>query len=75
MDDWMPPARVVAPAPPVRCTRLVTPPNGTILNPFLGSGSAAVAAKLEGMNMYAFDTDADYVRFARARVAATESET
>jgi hypothetical protein len=54
--------------------RLVTPPNGTILNPFLGSGSAAVAAKLEGMNMYAFDTDADYVRFARARVAATESE-
>jgi site-specific DNA-methyltransferase (adenine-specific) len=48
--------------------RLVTPPGGTILDPFMGSGSTGKAAKLEGFNFIGIDREAEYVALAQARI-------
>ena len=50
--------------------RLVTPPGGTILDPFMGSGSTLVAAQAEGFDAIGIDTEAAYCEIAAARVAA-----
>lgn len=50
--------------------RLVTPPGGTILDPFMGSGSCGIAAKLEGFDYTGIELDAEYVAIAEARIAA-----
>jgi site-specific DNA-methyltransferase (adenine-specific) len=53
--------------------KLVTPPNGTVLDPFLGSGSTAVAATLEGFEWIGCEMTEDYWPIIEARVAwATE---
>jgi len=49
--------------------RLVTPPGGTVLDPFTGSGSTGKAAILEGFVFIGCELDADYVRIAEARCA------
>jgi len=48
--------------------RLVTPPNGTILDPFTGSGSTGKAATLEGFNFIGIEQSAEYVEIANARI-------
>ena len=48
--------------------RLVTPPNGVILDPFLGSGSTGKAAMYEGFNFVGFDLNSEYIDIARARI-------
>jgi site-specific DNA-methyltransferase (adenine-specific) len=48
--------------------RLVTPPNGTILDPFLGSGSTGKAAMYEGFNFVGFDLNSEYIAIAKARI-------
>jgi site-specific DNA-methyltransferase (adenine-specific) len=48
--------------------RLVTPPNGTILDPFLGSGSTGKAAIYEGFNFVGFDLNSEYIDIAKARI-------
>jgi site-specific DNA-methyltransferase (adenine-specific) len=48
--------------------RLVTPPNGVILDPFLGSGSTGKAAIYEGFQFVGFDLSAEYVEISRARI-------
>jgi len=50
--------------------RLVTPPGGTILDPFMGSGSCGIAAKLEGFDYIGIELDPEYVAIAEARIAA-----
>lgn len=40
--------------------RLVTPPGGTTMSPFLGSGTDAVAAVLEGFNFIGMDVSDEY---------------
>lgn len=50
--------------------RLVTPPNGTILDPFTGSGSTGKAAKLEGFSFIGIEQSAEYVGIATARIKA-----
>jgi DNA modification methylase len=52
--------------------RLITPPGGTILDPFMGSGSTGIAAILEGFNFIGFDLDPDYVKIAEARISNYE---
>lgn len=52
--------------------RLITPPGGTILDPYMGSGSTGIAALLEGFNFIGFDLDADYVKIAEARITNYE---
>jgi len=48
--------------------RLVTPPGGTVLDPFAGSGSTGAAAVMEGFRFLGIERDADYVAIARARI-------
>jgi DNA modification methylase len=55
--------------------RLVTPPGGTVLDPFLGSGTTAVACALEGFDLVGIEKDAGYVEIARRRVNAALAET
>ena len=50
--------------------RLVTPPGGTVLDPFMGSGSTLKAAELEGFSAIGIEIDADYIAIARRRIAA-----
>jgi site-specific DNA-methyltransferase (adenine-specific) len=48
--------------------RLVTPPGGTVLDPFTGSGSTGKAAKLEGFSFIGIEREAEYVAIAQARI-------
>ncbi len=48
--------------------RLITPPGGTILDPFTGSGSTGKAAILEGFNFIGIELDPDYIKIAEARI-------
>jgi len=48
--------------------KLVTPPSGTVLDPFLGSGSTAVAAILEGFEWIGCEMTEDYFPIIEARV-------
>lgn len=52
--------------------RLVTPPGGTVLDPFTGSGSTGKAAMLEGFNFIGIEREAEYVAIAEARIAETQ---
>jgi len=52
--------------------RLVTPPGGTVLDPFMGSGSTGRGAVLEGFNFIGCEMEAEYAAIARARIAAVE---
>jgi len=49
--------------------RLVTPPGGTVLDPFTGSGSTGCAAVLEGFDFIGIEREAEYVAIAEARIA------
>jgi site-specific DNA-methyltransferase (adenine-specific) len=55
--------------------RLITPPNGTVLDPFMGSGSTGKACVYEGFNFIGIDQSAEYVEIARARIEFALSET
>ncbi len=79
LDVWEIPAesatRVGHPAPfPValveRCIQLFTYGGDVVLDPFMGSGTTAVAAVNTGRRFVGYDTDSDYVRAARERVSS-----
>jgi DNA modification methylase len=53
--------------------RLVTPPGGIVLDPFMGSGSTGKAAILEGFRFIGIEREAEYVEIARARIGAVLS--
>lgn len=53
--------------------RLVTPPNGIVLDPFMGSGSTGIAARLEGFKFCGMEMDADYFKIAEKRIENFES--
>jgi len=48
--------------------RLVTPPDGLVLDPFAGSGTTGIAATLEGRRFVGIERDAEYAEIARARI-------
>jgi site-specific DNA-methyltransferase (adenine-specific) len=50
--------------------RLVTPPKGTVLDPFMGSGSTGKGAMAEGFRFIGIERDPDYFKIAEARVAS-----
>lgn len=54
--------------------RLVTPPNGLVLDPFAGSGSTGKAAILEGFRFIGFELETEYVEIANARIAAAKPD-
>ncbi|AWT34558.1 site-specific DNA-methyltransferase [Deinococcus actinosclerus] len=53
--------------------RLVTPPGGVVLDPFMGSGSTGKAAILEGFGFVGIDLSEEYVQIARQRVAHAQA--
>jgi DNA modification methylase len=52
--------------------RLVTPKGGTVLDPFLGSGTTAVAAIQEGVDWIGCEREPEYVAIIEARIAAAQ---
>ena len=49
--------------------RLAVPPGGVVVDPFLGSGTTAIAAELEGFRWLGIEREAGYARVAEARLA------
>jgi DNA modification methylase len=49
--------------------RLVTPPGGTVLDPFTGSGTTGIACALERFEFVGIEREAEYAAIARARLA------
>lgn len=74
--DWKPEPRAnthptVKPTDLMRwLCRLVTPPGGTILDPFMGSGSTGKAALLEGFKFIGCEREDEYMPIAEARIVA-----
>jgi site-specific DNA-methyltransferase (adenine-specific) len=54
--------------------RLVTPPGGTVLDPFMGSGSTGKAATLEGFSFVGCELQPEYMAIAEARIRHAEGE-
>jgi len=52
--------------------RLVTPPGGVVLDPFMGSGSTGKAAALEGFQFIGIERESEYLEIARARINAVQ---
>jgi len=48
--------------------RLVTPPGGIVLDPFMGSGTTGIAAVREGFSFIGIEREAAYLDIARARI-------
>lgn len=50
--------------------KLVTPPGGTVLDPFMGSGSTGIAAKRLGFEFIGIEMNEEYVEIAERRIEA-----
>ena len=54
--------------------RLITPSGGTILDPFMGSGSTGRGAVLEGFGFIGCELNPEYLELAKARIAAAAAK-
>ena len=54
--------------------RLITPQNGIVLDPFMGSGSTGKGAILEGFDFIGMELDPEYVEIAKARIEYAQKE-
>ena len=54
--------------------KMITPPNGIVLDPFCGSGTTGVACKLDGFQFVGLEQDPEYFRIAEARINNMEVE-
>ncbi len=54
--------------------RLVTPPGGTVLDPFAGSGTTGMACMAEGFDCILVEREAEYVADIRRRIAHVSGE-
>jgi hypothetical protein len=52
--------------------RLVTPPGGVVLDPFMGSGSTGKAAVLEGFRFVGIEKETEYYAIAEKRIAEAQ---
>jgi site-specific DNA-methyltransferase (adenine-specific) len=48
--------------------RLITPPGGVVLDPFMGSGTTGCACACEGFDFVGIEQDPEYIQIARARI-------
>ena len=53
---------------PRRCIRLWCPPKGSVCDPYAGSGTTAVAARIEGRDFYGAERVQKYAAYARVRL-------
>jgi DNA modification methylase len=51
-----------------QCIRFSGVKSGVLVDPFMGSGTSAVAAQRQGLDYIGFDIDADYIQFAEDRI-------
>jgi len=51
--------------------KLITPRGGTVLDPFMGSGSTGKAALLEGFNFIGIEIEPEYYNIAKIRTSQT----
>ena len=58
-----------------RMVKASCPPGGVILDPFMGSGTTAVAAKRCGRNYVGFELNSDYCGVIEKRLAALDTAT
>jgi len=54
--------------------RLVTPPGGVVLDPFMGSGSTGKACVLEGFSFVGIELAAEYYTIAQCRIAGVQQQ-
>lgn len=52
--------------------KLVTPPGGVVLDPFMGSGSTGVAAKALGFSFIGIEREPEYFEIAKKRIEANQ---
>ena len=48
--------------------RLITPKGGTVLDPFMGSGSTGIACKKESFKFIGIELDKEYYEIAKTRI-------
>ena len=48
--------------------KMITPPNGIVLDPFCGSGTTGVACKIDGFQFVGLEQDPEYAKIAEARI-------
>lgn len=48
--------------------RLITPPQGTVLDPFMGSGTTGIAAKSKGFDFVGIEREQEYLKIATKRI-------
>ena len=53
---------------------LITPPNGIVLDPFIGSGTTAIASLNTGRSFIGIELNEGYVEIARRRVASHSTQ-
>lgn len=69
LDDWKRPGDIIVFGFTAdEADRLVTPPGGIVLDPFMGSGSTGKAALLEGFQFIGIEQRPEYAAIARARI-------
>lgn len=55
-------------------TRLISPEGGTVLDPFMGSGTTGVACVEEGRDFIGIEREPEYIAIARARIGHADRE-
>jgi DNA modification methylase len=77
--EWAEPGKRASSHPTVKPTelmrhlvRLVTPPGGTVLDCFAGSGSTLIAAEQEGFQWLGIEREEEYVRIIEARLRGVQ---
>jgi len=59
---------------PHRCIQLFTFKGDTVLDPFAGSGSTCLAARIDGRHFVGYEINPDYCHLAESRLAASTSQ-
>lgn len=54
--------------------RLVTPPGGVVLEPFMGSGTTGVACVQENLSFVGIEREPQYFEICKARIAAAQNK-
>lgn len=49
--------------------RLITPPSGVVLDPFMGSGTTGIGATAEGFSFIGIEREEEYINIARHRIS------
>jgi hypothetical protein len=77
-ENWKPGVNIHSTVKPTALMRylcrLITPPGGIILDPFMGSGSTGKAALLEGFRFIGIEKEPEYFQIAQERIRRAQIE-